>query len=113
MTMTPRFTARVIYALDVLKTKHYHGLPPQIAGGTDSRQLLESPALLLIEQKPDGVFLFRFTADRRCVGDTWHESIDAAKQQAVFEFDNLLSDWKTVPVDVVDPIPFGLAVDTG
>lgn len=113
MTTTPRFTARVIYAPDAPKTKHFRGAPPRIAGGVDARQLLAVPALLLIEQKPDGVFLFRFTADNRCVGDTWHESIDAAKQQATFEFDELLSAWKAVPVDVTDPVAFGLAPDSG
>jgi hypothetical protein len=69
---------------------------------------MEFPVLLIIEEKADGVFLFRFTGDRRCVGDTWHESVDQAKQQAAFEFQGLLSDWKPVPAQVADLISFGL-----
>ena len=111
MTMNARYTARVTHAPEEPKTKHYRGLPPQVAGGTDSRQPMESPGLLVIEQKPDGVFLFRFMADRRCVGDTWHESVDAAKRQAAFEFDDLLTAWRLVPDEVDDPILFGLAAD--
>jgi hypothetical protein len=112
MSMKSRFTARVIFASDTPKTKHFNGLPPQLTGGTDSRQLMESPALLVIEQKPDGVFLFRFTSDGRCVGDTWHNTIDAAKKQAAFEFDELLSVWKVVPDEVNDAVTFGLTTDT-
>jgi hypothetical protein len=72
---------------------------------------MESPALLLIEAKPDGVFLFRFTADRRCVGDTWHKSVEDAKHQAAFEFNELLSVWKEVPTGINDIVSFGLSVD--
>ena len=104
--MKARYSAGVIYAPKEPKTKHDQGLPP---GGMDSRQPMESPALLVIEQKPDGAFLFRFMADRCCVGDTWHESVDAARQQAVFEFDDRLATWILVPDEVDDPISFGLA----
>ena len=110
MTRTSRFAARVV-TRSVPKTRHYRGWPPQLTGGSDSRELMEPAALLVIEHKPDGVFLYRFTADRRCVGDTWHETLDAAKQQAAFEFDHLLSDWKEVPGDLVDAVSFGLAED--
>jgi hypothetical protein len=72
---------------------------------------MDAPAVLLIEQKPDGIFLFRFTAESHCVGDTWHESIDAAKEQASFEFNDLITQWKEVPAEVSDPVSFGLAAD--
>ncbi len=111
MTAAIRFTARVIFAPEQPKTKHYRGLPPQMGGAPDSAQVMESPVLLVIEQDPEGVFLFRFTADRRCVGDTWHKSADAAKDQAAFEFDDLLTQWKEVPAEVTDPVAFGLAAD--
>src|ERR1700730_13059083 len=38
MSMNARYTARVTHAPEEPKTKHYRGLPPQVAGGTDSRQ---------------------------------------------------------------------------
>lgn len=111
MSNSSRFTARVVFAADPPKTKHYRGLPPSSDVAKDSRQLMESPALLLIEEKPDGVFLFRFSADRRCVGDTWHKTVEDAKHQAAFEFDDLLSAWKEVPAGVNDVVSFGLTAD--
>jgi hypothetical protein len=41
---------------------------------------------LLIEVEADGVFLFRLSADGQFAGDTWHESVEEAKEQAKFEF---------------------------
>ena len=70
---------------------------------------LGTPVLLVIEVKTDGVFLFRFSAERSCVGDTWHKSVGEAKDQAAFEFNELLSTWKVVPEKTDDVFLFGLA----
>jgi hypothetical protein len=93
---------------DPLKTKHFHGIPPA-GGGIDTRLPLGSPVLLVIEVKHDGVFLFRFSAERSCVGDTWHKSVAEAKGQAAFEFNELLSTWKVVPEKTDDVFLFGFA----
>jgi len=68
-----------------------------------------TPVLLVIESKTDGVFLFRFSAERRCVGDTWHTSVDEAKSQAAFEFNELLTAWKVVPEKTEDVFLYGFA----
>jgi hypothetical protein len=101
-------TAKVTGHLAEPKVKHYRGLPPELTGGKDLREQLEAPALVAIEEKPDGVFLFRFTADGQVVGDTWHMTLEEAQQQAQFEFGDLLSDWRSVPADVEDLVAFGL-----
>lgn len=106
MPSDSRFTARVLLVPDPPKTKHFHGVPPS-NGGVDIRLPLGTPVLLVIEAKADGVFLFRFSAERRCVGDTWHKSVDEAKSQAAFEFNDLLSDWKVVPEKTEDVFLFG------
>ena len=106
--MPIRLTAKVTGHLPEPKVKHFRGLPPELTGGEDQRELMEAPALIAIEEKPDGVFLFRFTADGQVVGDTWHMTVQEAKQQAHFEFGDLLSDWKSVPADVEDLVSFGL-----
>jgi hypothetical protein len=80
---------------------------PAANGGVESRTPLETPVLLVIEVKPDGVFLFRFSAESRCVGDTWHKSVDEAKSQAEFEFNGLTSIWKVVPEKTNDVFLFG------
>jgi hypothetical protein len=107
-----RLTAKVTGHLPEPKVKHYHGLPPELSGGEDFRERLEVPALILIEEKPDGVFLLRFTANGRVVGDTWHTTIEEAQQQAHFEFANVLSNWRSVPADVEDVVEFGLSDET-
>jgi hypothetical protein len=104
-----RFSARILLVPDPPKTKHFHGLPPADGGGVDARLPLGTPVLLVIEVKTDGVFLFRFSAERRCVGDTWHKSVDEAKCQAAFEFNELLSEWKVVPEKTDDVFLFGFA----
>ena len=64
---------------------------------------------MAIEVKTDRVFLFRSSAERRCVGDTWHRSVDEAKSQAEFEFNELTSVWKVVPEHTDDVFSFGFA----
>jgi hypothetical protein len=108
MPSDARFTARILLVPDPLKTKHFHGIPPA-DGGIDTRLSLGTPVLLVIEVKTDGVFLFRFSAERSCVGDTWHKSVGEAKDQAAFEFNELLSTWKVVPEKTDDVFLFGLA----
>ena len=91
------------------KVRHFFGMPPELAGDVDSRQPMPRPYALLIETKIDGVFLFRITADGQFAGDTWHQSITEAQEQASFEFEDCVSDWTAVPDDVEDPVAFCLA----
>lgn len=107
--MHVRMIAKITGRLAEPNVKHYHGLPPELTAGHDLREQMEAPALVLIEEKLDGVFLFRFTADGQVVGDTWHMTVEEAKQQAHFEFPELLSGWKSVPVDMENVVAFGLA----
>jgi hypothetical protein len=109
MPSDSRFTARILLVPDPPKTKHFDGVPPVDGGGIDSRLPLGTPVLLVIESKTDGVFLFRFSAERRCVGDTWHKSVHEAKSQAAFEFNELLTAWKVVPEKTEDVFLYGFA----
>jgi len=59
---------------------------------------------LVIEQDDPGFLLFRYTTDGSFAGDTWHETVDHAKEQANFEFGNAVSEWSSVPDDVADPV---------
>jgi ABC-type nitrate/sulfonate/bicarbonate transport system substrate-binding protein len=45
--------------------------------------------------------LTRFSIDGTEVGDSWHETAEDAKAQAVFEFGESLGEWH--------PIPFGVS----
>jgi len=52
----------------------------------------------LIEQKPDGIFLFSFLPNG-FVGDTWHQSIDEAKAQADYEAGAAIGSWEIVSAE--------------
>lgn len=79
------------------KVKHYSSMPPSASGLPDSRSELSTAAVLLIEEKADGIFLYRLTTEGVFITDTWHQSIGEAKDQAKYEFDNEPSQWKEIP----------------
>lgn len=88
------------------KVKHYRGMPPELAGGTDTRKEMGSARFLVIEINPDGVFLYRFDAEGDCVGDTWHMTVEHAKDQAAYEFEGLPLNWQDIPQSVEDVAAF-------
>ena len=61
--------------------------------GIDRRSPMQIASHVEIEVHPNGVFLIRFTEDRRVVGDTWHLTVEDAKHQAEFEFGASLGAW--------------------
>jgi hypothetical protein len=110
--MPIRLIAQLISQSTEPKVKHFRGFPPELTDGKDNRVQMGRPSLLLIKEDTNGIFLYRFTSDGKCVGDTWHKSVEEAKSQAVFEFENSLSAWKPVPPEVEDAVLFGLASST-
>lgn len=64
--------------------------------------------ILVIEEKREMVSLFRYSTDGRCLGSTWHRTVDGARQQAGLEFGDSFLDWVLVPSDVDDFVSFGL-----
>lgn len=59
------------------------------------REKLATPSSIVIQKEDEGFLLLRYDALGEWVGDTWHESIEAAKAQAKFEFDVNEGDWQT------------------
>jgi hypothetical protein len=62
--------------------------------------------VLLIEEKEDGIFLYEFRRDG-FIGDTWHRTVDEAKEQAKYDFGDGVSAWREVPPEIADPVAFG------
>ena len=106
--MSKRLIAFVENTEDSSRVRQFLGFPPDLTGGKDHRERLPWPRVLIIEEKPDGVFLFRFTADGVCSGDTWHLSVDDAIAQAEAEYGELLNAWKEVPEHISDTLAFAL-----
>ncbi|MRH01198.1 hypothetical protein [Xanthomonas sontii] len=74
--------------LRLLKLKNIH-----LAAGDDHGEPIDAismpmPDRIEIEVEPGTgyCFLYRYTATGQFCGDTWHENLDAAFQQASFEY---------------------------
>lgn len=106
--MSKRLITLVANTEDSSRVRQFLGLPPELTGGEDNRERLPWPRVLIVEGKPDGVFLYRFTADKTFCGDTWHLSVEDAIAQAESEYGELLDSWKEVPENIRDPIAFAL-----
>ena len=55
------------------------------------------PRVVLLFDYKDGPMLFRYTSSGEFAGDTWHESLDQAKDQAEFEYESALGPWQEIP----------------
>lgn len=65
-----------------------------------------APSGLLICRESDAsFFLFQCDADWSPVADTWHESCDAARAQAEFEFPNVAATWTSGASASLPPPP--------
>jgi hypothetical protein len=90
------------------KVGHFTGLPPALTDGKDTRQQMGGARFAVIEDTAEGVFLYRYGSGGEFVGDTWHQSIDDAKHQAVFEYGDSISTWSEIPPAVQDVVEFGI-----
>jgi hypothetical protein len=79
------------------RVKVAHGNAKNIAGqwGEDEfrQRMLPVPSFLEMVEQHGAIYLLRLDADGEYLTDTWHETIDAAKQQASFEFGISEGDW--------------------
>jgi hypothetical protein len=92
-----------------LKINQFLGMPPELTGGEDTRQVQGSARLLVIEERPEGFFLFRFDKSGGCVGDTWHFTEEEAREQADYEYGQGAKSWSSVPEEIDDVVKFALA----
>jgi hypothetical protein len=107
VTDRKRLVAKILATPLRPKVRHYRGLPPQLSEA-DNREEMAKAAILSIEVEDDGVFLYRFAADGAFAGDTWHQTMEEAQEQAKFEFGNAISNWIAIPPDEKDVVAFAL-----
>jgi hypothetical protein len=73
------------------QTAHMLGVPTH--RGVETLRLPDPTAVEIVDQ--DGAFyLLRLDLDGKCLSDTWHETLVAAKEQAAFEFGIKMDDWE-------------------
>ena len=85
---------------------HYAGIPKSLEPDS-TPSCLPCPDLLVIEETKEGFYLFRYTKLGEFGGDTWHQRLQDAKDQAAYEFRDSLTDWWEVPLGAGDPISYG------
>lgn len=84
-------TIRAIVKKPTGATQHTVGrLGPN---GPEEIANLPAAATVEIQVEENGFLLLRFDADGEFSGDTWHQSLDEAKEQARFEFGITESEW--------------------
>lgn len=91
----------------VVRTQHFIGMPPENGAKCD-RRLLPRADFVILEQTPEGYFLYRYTGEGKFGGDTWHQSVEEAKAQTGFEFPLTVTQWSEISADVADLIEFGI-----
>jgi len=66
---------------------------------------LTSFLVIVPDEDQAGVYLLRFNGER-VVGDTWHEDLASAFDQAEFEFSLKSDEWIELPAGVSDVMAF-------
>lgn len=70
------------------------------------------PDLVVIDERPEGVFLLGLTANGEFAGDTWHRSVEEAKDQAAHQFGANLR-WTSIPESESDPVQYAVRAHAG
>jgi len=65
------------------------------AGEFEVTRVADPKTVEIVEQE-GAIYLLRLDDRGECVADTWHETVEAAKAQANFEFGIEDGDWKDV-----------------
>ena len=74
----------------------------------DPDRMLPPPDVVLIVSQSNGTMLFRYTAHGELCGDTPHETLEEAEDQACREYGLALLGWMDVPPDVADAHAFAI-----
>lgn len=81
-----------------------------MTGGIDYRVELPWADVIIVTAEPEtGYLLDRYTKSGEWINDTWHETLDSALNQAAFEYEGIVSEWRSVPEGVDDIATWVLA----
>ena len=89
---------RAIVKQSTGKTKHSVG--ELVQGRPVPVKSLPAPAWVEISEEDGAFYLLHFDAEGASFADTWHQTLENAKQQAEFEFGILPSEWTVDGEDV-------------
>lgn len=75
-------------------TKHFRAHIE--AGSVVKDEVMRAPAWVEIAPADGAFYLFYMNARGECLTDTWHQTIEQAKAQALHEFGITEDDWETM-----------------
>ena len=111
MTKVVSIVAPVLTRFVHARVRQTVGLPPEASGVHDEREALPWPIAVLVKEESAGnVYVYRIAASGASAGDTWHPTVDEARQQAEYEYEGVLGKWERVPDDVRDAWEHALEV---
>jgi hypothetical protein len=70
-----------------------HSIGTLIEGVPTPVEELPTPEWVEISEEDGAFYMFYLDAGGVCFADTWHQTLDEAKQQATFEFEIEPEDW--------------------
>lgn len=89
--------------------RQFWGVPRP--GSTDFDKVeMRWPRVVVLFAYEDGPMLYRYTAAGQFAGDTWHESLEQARDQASFEYSAALGPWHEIPDNVAKGAEMELAL---
>jgi hypothetical protein len=65
--------------------------------------------VVIEEESPGNVFLYRLTREGEFGGDAWRQRVEDAMYQARYEYAEALGEWREVPAGVGDAKEFVVA----
>lgn len=77
------------------KTTHLLGAP--VADRIEIKTVA-NPSVVEVVEQDGAIYLLRLDEEGECIADTWHETVEAAKAQAQFEYGIEDSDWKEAEI---------------
>jgi len=66
------------------------------------------PALLVITEESNGFLLTGYSVDGEYCGDTWHQTLEDAQDQAQYDHAGFVGPWNEIPAEIEIPAAFAL-----
>jgi hypothetical protein len=76
--------------------RRYTGKTRHLVHGRESEEIASTIQRVEIQPDDEAFLLLYFNASEDCVADTWHQTLDQAKEQANFEFEIEEADWSAL-----------------
>ena len=78
------------------KVQQVSGTAKHMHAASHGPSAIPDPDYVVIEEQAGAFYLLRFSRENECLADTWHLTVEEAKNQAEFEYGIKTTDWVEV-----------------